>query len=115
MAKVNRIARVCHSVLRDYGMFHNPKRESVHIDEAPACVRESISDGVSFVVNNPDATPADLHNHWVELRTQEGWKCGRVKDTTAKIHPNLCPFAALPRAEKLKSVLFLAVAKGSML
>jgi hypothetical protein len=41
-----------------------------------------------------------IHDSWAQRRILEGWRHGPARDDTAKTHPDLVPYAALPEAEK---------------
>jgi hypothetical protein len=40
------------------------------------------------------------HDLWAQQRLREGWTHGPQRDDTAKKHPCLVPYAALPESEK---------------
>ena len=42
----------------------------------------------------------NAHDHWAKRRLAEGWTFGRVRDDTARTHPNLVPYDQLTEAEK---------------
>lgn len=39
----------------------------------------------------------NVHNVWAEMRIRGGWSYGSSKDDGTKRHPNLVPFALLPK------------------
>jgi len=106
--RVEFIAKCCHEINRIYcvsiGDFTQPKW-----DDAPYWQRESAVKGVQYAINNPDATPEDQHNSWMEAKFDDGWVHGPVKDAERKEHPCLVPYHALPEQQKAKDKLFQTV------
>lgn len=68
--------------------------------------RDSAIKGVEFVLNNPECTPEDTHNSWLEVKKENGWKYGDVKDAVKKEHPCFVPYEKLETKQKLKDKLF---------
>lgn len=54
-------------------------------------------------------TPEEAHQSWMETYLAMGWKYGPVRDPVAKTHPDLVPYADLPKDEKDKDAVFLAM------
>ena len=54
-------------------------------------------------------TPEEAHNSWVEAYKEMGWVYGEERDTENKRHPDMLPFYELPRDERDKDAIFLAV------
>lgn len=40
------------------------------------------------------------HDHWARKRIEEGWRYGRLRDDTNKLHPDLVPYEELSESEK---------------
>jgi hypothetical protein len=78
-------------------------------NHAPEEIRQSAVAGVNYHLENPDVTPEQSHESWLNHRAANGWVYGEVKDVTAKTHPCMVPFAELPIGEKAKDHLFRAV------
>lgn len=79
---------------------------------APDTVKQSIRDGVQLLLRNPNITPAETHNAWLQARVNAGWVYGAVKDAEAKTHPNLLPFEALSVAQRTKDAFFATTVKS---
>lgn len=47
-----------------------------------------------------EAIAENAHDVWAEARMKEGWTYGAERDDTAKRHPDLIPYTALPDGEK---------------
>jgi len=53
--------------------------------------------------------PWDAHNEALKKRVDAGWTYGEKEDPEAKTHPLVLPFDKLPKAQQLKTFLFIAV------
>jgi RyR domain len=102
-------ARVARETIRAY-QRENGEPVSPPWSEAEEWDRDSMLAGVRAVLAG--ATPEELHERWMARRLEEGWKLGPVKDTAARIHPNLVPYADLPAGQRVKDVLFAAVVQA---
>lgn len=54
-------------------------------------------------------SPEELHGSWVQAYIDMGWKYGPVRDTEAKTHPDMVPFARLEIEEQIKDAVFIAL------
>lgn len=61
------------------------------------------------VLNNPTASPADLHEKWVNKQRGEGWTYGTTKDNFAKKHPELLPYKFLAADKQRADLLFYVI------
>lgn len=81
-------------------------------DEAPDWQKESAIEGVianaNFTVQSGGRPlpPEDNHDKWMSKKLRDGWRYGPVKDAENKVHPCLLPWNELPRADRLKDILF---------
>lgn len=102
------IARACHEINRAYceaiGDHSQPAWES-----APKWQKESAMAGVEYALANPKATPASVHESWLEQKRAAGWSYGNVKNPDLKEHPCFVPYNQLPKAQQIKDHLFRAV------
>lgn len=64
----------------------------------------SLLDGIDFMDANPNITPEENHNNWMEMKESQGWVYGEVKDFEKKTHPDLVPFDELPVVEQRKDI-----------
>ena len=119
--EIEAIARVCHEA--------NMALQFNQEDEAPSLpwncesehIRASAMEGVRralFLIGlgfaGPDTAARIHHENWVILKEEAGWEYGETKDPEARpkpTHPCMVPWGKLPREQKLKSRLFLAVVK----
>ena len=106
-----KIARVAHEVNRAYclslGDTSQPSWE-----DAPDWQKTSAINGVKFHMANPDATPEQSHEKWLEEKKVTGWKWGPVKDPEKKEHPCYIQYDRLPQEQKSKDYLFRGVIKA---
>lgn len=54
-------------------------------------------------------SPEELHGGWVQAYIDMGWTYGPERDTEAKTHPDMIPFADLERREQDKDAVFIAL------
>jgi hypothetical protein len=80
--------------------------------EAPEWQRSSVINGVRFVLENPLATPAELHENWRQQKEAEGWTLGLVKDALAKTHPCMMPYELLPPSHQTKDKLVQVIVRA---
>lgn len=99
------IAQVAHSLNKAYcesiGDISQPTWE-----DAPEWQKSSAINGVSFHLQNPDATPEKSHESWLDQKRAEGWKYGEVKNADTKEHPCYLPYNELPTEQKAKDYIF---------
>lgn len=105
---VEQIAKTCHEVNRAYCASLGDLSQ-VSWDESPEWQKQSAIAGVQKALENPDITPEQLHQSWLDHKASEGWKYGPVKDADKKEHPCFVPYAQLPLNQKAKDCLFRAV------
>lgn len=108
MNDVRYIARVAHEVNRAYCQSIGDYSQPTWFD-APDWQKESIIKGVEFHLANPDATPENSHESWLEVKRAEGWQYGPIKDAEAKYHPCFVPYNELPVEQRSKDYLFRGV------
>lgn len=80
--------------------------------DAPEWAQTSAINGVKFLLDNWNATPADLHRNWLEEKRVDGWKWGPTKNPETKEHPCFCPYHELPQSQQVKDYIFGAVVRG---
>lgn len=103
------IARAVHEVNRCY-------RESIgevpgpHWDVAPESMQESVLAGVKAVVVGEIVCGEGSHEGWLKRKYDEGWVYGPEKDEEAKTHPCMLPWERLPKEQRVKDALFVAIA-----
>jgi hypothetical protein len=99
------IARVAHELNKAYCESIGDTSQ-VDWDEAPEWQKRSAVLGVVFHLDNPDATPEASHTSWLQVKTEEGWKYGPVKNAETKEHPCFCAYSELPEAQRAKDYIF---------
>lgn len=102
---IENIAKAAHELNKAYcesiGDNSQPSWE-----DAPEWQKSSAINGVTFHLNNPDATPSASHESWLKQKTEEGWKYGEVKNPETKEHPCFVPYEQLPNEQKAKDYIF---------
>jgi hypothetical protein len=111
--KDEQIAQIAHEVIKAYcealGDFSQPKWK-----DAPDWQRESAISGIKFHKSNPGATPEQMHESWLKMKRDDGWKYGLLKNAETKEHPCFRPFSHLPVEQKAKDYIFLAVVNSCL-
>lgn len=107
------LARICHEANRAI-CVNAVDNTQVPWDEVEDWQRQSVLDGVRYVLNNTETTPQDIHENWMNGKLEQGWKYGEVKDAQNKTHPCLVPFDELPPHEKFKDSVFVAIIKAHL-
>lgn len=102
------IARLAHEVNRAYCASLGDSTQPAW-EDAPDWQRASAIAGVEMHLANPDATPEQSHDAWLEQKAADGWVYGKVKDAEKKEHPCFLPYEKLPPEQKAKDYLFRGV------
>lgn len=54
-------------------------------------------------------SPEELHGSWMQAYFTMGWSYGPERDTEARTHPDLVPYADLGQLERDKDAVFVAL------
>ena len=54
-------------------------------------------------------SPEEAHDNWMHEHIRMGWKYGEKRDPELKLHPDLVPYDELPKDERDKDAVFLAL------
>jgi len=106
--KIETLARIVHEANRAY-CLENEQYDQEPWEMTPKIIQHSALQGIKHLAANPELTPEQMHQNWMDYKLEEGWKYAEVKDVEAKIHPCLVPFDELPEFEKTKDTLFHAI------
>lgn len=106
--KILLIAQVAHEINRAYCAALGDGTQATW-DDAPDWQKQSTLAGVEMHLANPDATPEESHQSWLEKKLADGWSYGEVKDAEKQEHPCCLPYEELPPEQKAKDYLFRAV------
>ena len=102
------IAMVAHMINKAYcesiGDMSQPAWE-----DAPAWQIASVVNGVKLHIKNPNTTPEQSHESWLQEKAADGWAYGETKDLDKKLHPCFVPYNELPESQRTKDHLFSAV------
>lgn len=105
------IARVCHEANRAW-CVENGDYSQQPWDRAPRWQKQSAMAGVRMVMKNPDVTPEESHENWLENKKATGWTYGPNKDEVAKTHPCMVHYDELPEFQRTKDEMFVAIVKA---
>ncbi len=105
--RVEKIAKTCHEVNRASCAAFGDWSQLAW-EDAPQWQRDSAITGVRFHIANPDATPEQSHEKWLETKRADGWTYGPVKNAERKLHPCFKPYFELPVEQQVKDYLFRA-------
>lgn len=105
---VEEIARVCHEANRAYCLSHGDLSHAPWA-ETDQALRDSVCSGVAMILNNPETTPEESHQGWLDYKTAEGWVWGEVKLPELKQHPCMLPYDQLPPEQRVKDEIFAAI------
>lgn len=104
---VQKIAALAHTINAAYCAAIGDDTQT-DWDSAPEWQKKSAIAGVEMHLANPDATPEQSHESWLEQKLNEGWVYGETKDAEAKQHPCCVPYSELPVEQKAKDYIFRA-------
>ena len=85
--------------------------QQVHVTEDFYSPPKRYVSGVLFILEHPNAPPEMIHDHWITSMHAAGCTLGDDEDAAGH-HPNMKPFADLPRSQRTKSDIFSAVVRG---
>jgi hypothetical protein len=77
--------------------------------DAPEWQKESAVNGVRFHHANPEATPEQSHENWLEQKRIDGWAYSETKDPGEKLHPCFRPYSELPAEQRAKDYIFRSI------
>ena len=102
------IAIICHQANKGYCEAIGDHSQQNWVD-APQWQKDSAIAGVKAILENPSMTPEQSHEGWMEVKRQDGWVYGEVKDAEKKTHPCFRPYDELPTDQKAKDHIFRAI------
>lgn len=105
-----KLARIVHQANKAYCESIGDTSQ-VDWEDASESIQKAAKSGVKAIIDNPNVTPADLHDAWSKERMDDGWVYGEVKDEDKKTHPCLVPYDKLPPHQRFKDHLFNNIVK----
>lgn len=102
------IAKICHETNRVYCQ-NGGDNSQVAWEKAPQWQKDTMMNGVRFVIDNQHAPASANHDSWMAQKLADGWKYGEVKDEKKKEHPCIVPYEQLPLEQQLKDSLFRSI------
>jgi hypothetical protein len=71
--------------------------------------REQMTEYVESLRGKPLPTPEEAHDSWWQKYLDMGWRYGPERDPVEKTHPDMVPYDDLPKDERDKDEVFLAL------
>lgn len=105
-------ARAAHEAIRTLQIENKEDNVASPWDEVGQDIKDSCLIGIDRVIENPDINNEALHDSWIQTKTEQGWRYGRVRSETDKLHPCLVPYRELPQFQRLKDAMFRNVVKA---
>lgn len=99
--KVIRIAHIVYEANRALGMQHGDM-DRAEWYSANDIERSTMITAVEFYLEKPKANEEECHNHWLYMRTLEGWKYGKERNNDKKTHPSMVQYGNLTDFERYK-------------
>jgi hypothetical protein len=106
---VEQIARNIYTVIRALNLEFG--KEYPEWDLATDDQQTTFIDGVRFHLENPELTPKETHDWWMQDKAAKGWTYGPVKNEAAKQHPSMVPYEELSELERGKDVVFIELCR----
>jgi len=78
-------------------------------DDMSPFVKKAMIDAVRARLSDITMPLSVNHDSWMAARLADGWTLGEKKNEEKKIHPNLIPYAELPRQQRIKDLMFVTV------
>lgn len=104
------VARIVHAAVRELEAVQDetaPNPPWLAADEGD---KERLVAQVRMYRNGLECS--QVHAGWIELMKEDGWSKGEVKDPLTRTHPNLVPYAELPREHKHRNELIRSIVYG---
>lgn len=98
---------------KEYGdTFYCPSGHHLSYGESEAAQerkKREEADGVRKIADGQIRSPEESHHAWSDLKINEGWRYGPVKDPAKREHPCLVPYDELPPEQRAKDRIFFVV------
>lgn len=91
------IAHVVHEITRVYNNTLQPWLQASDLQ------KDAARKIVQYHIDNPGATPKDVHNAWLTEKANTGWGFGPLEDELRKQTPRFVEYAQLPKEEQTKN------------
>lgn len=107
------VAEIAHEANRAYCIAIGDDSQKPW-DEAEDWQRDSAVAGVLFHIANPWATPEMSHESRLDVKREQGWKYGAVKDAEKREHPCFTDYRFLPVEQRAKNHIFQGVVRACL-
>ena len=105
MIYLAQIAAIAHEANRAYCRTQNDNTQA-RWENSPEWQKDSAIAGVRAIIDNPDMTCEDSHESWRDMKLNDGWSYGPVKDPDKKLHPCMVDYHELSEEQQAKDHLF---------
>lgn len=93
----------------------NAYKRAVNLPETPKTPERvaGVVAGVENMRNNPNLSPIENHEAWMERMKADGWVYGEELSETEKTHPALLPYEDVSDFYKINDLIFLAIVSAN--
>jgi hypothetical protein len=102
------IAQIVHALIAGLGRLWGVQAVSCEWGDTSEAYQAGLIAGVTAYFENPELTPAQEHQTWLDAKLADGWVVGAVLDTDNKVHPLLLPFDELPIEHRSRAIMLHA-------
>jgi len=106
IARVRYLGWICFQMGADLPLHDVPEDYEISPERL-----ESLINGTSWALENPEATPEENHVSWMESKRQQGYVYGDTLSVENKTHPSMVTFDELPKIEQDKDKMDLLMVK----
>lgn len=103
------IAKACNDTIKIYWDSLGEKVDFQTWEDADIWQKESLVRAVRNMLDDNHNNPEDYHKYWKKQKEELGWKYGKVKDIEKKGHPFIVDYKDLPKHERVKDQLLVAI------
>ena len=101
-----------HEAIRTLQIHNKEPNVASPWNEVGQDIKDSVFIGIERIIEDPNITNEQLHDSWIQTKTEQGWKYGEVRSEELKTHPCMVPYAELPEFQRLKDAMFRNVVKA---
>jgi len=105
-------ARAAHEAIRTLQIQNNEPNVASPWETVGQDIKDSCFIGIERIIKNPEITDEELHDSWINTKTDQGWKYGPTRSEEDKLHPCLVPYSELPPFQRLKDAMFRNVVRA---
>jgi hypothetical protein len=107
---IESIAAVVHEAVRALCLEAGEGRVLPHWGELDGELKEQTICSVHDTLQNPDKTPEQEHERWMQAKLAAGWRYGPRRDNEHKLHPCLVEYESLSFIDRAKDTIVRDIA-----